>query len=144
MSMGERKAALFLASLPIREQRRFFALLPQAASRRLHALIDELLAMNVCLDGVAQELLAEEVCGLTEATSLGIDEILTLSKRLPRAWFARMLTVWGGLDRNFVLALLEDAVAAEVRAELERIGKLPAKMADALRSEAMVLAGKGG
>ncbi len=142
--MGERKAALFLASLPAREQKRMLSQLPKEPARRLRLLIAELRAFNVPLDDLAQELLAAEVSGLTEETSPAIDQIMALAKALPRPWFARALVAWGGVNRTFILELLDAPVAAEVRREIDRIGKLPPKLAEAVRSEAMALAGTTG
>ena len=58
---------------------------------------------------------------------------------LSMALAGRVLTAWTGVDHAFCLALVEPRIAAEVRAELQRIAALPPRLSDALKAQAMQL-----
>jgi hypothetical protein len=134
---GERKCALLLTSLGKRDQRSLLARLPKSSSATIRALMLELDAMQLPLAELANELLATEVRGLTASTSLELDQLISLSERLPPVWFAHVLAAWPNVDRNFCLATLDRSIAVSVRQELERIAMLPANLADALRAQAI-------
>ncbi|MDQ3286712.1 MAG: hypothetical protein M3Q42_00375 [Pseudomonadota bacterium] len=139
-SVGERKSALLLLTLRRSDRRRLLAQLPPPSASRIRALLGELERLPFATAELAEVLLADEVRGLTESTSPGIDELVALSQRLPPVWFARVLSVWTGIDRGFCLALLDDAVMPEVRAELARVPSLPPRLVEALQAEASALA----
>lgn len=139
-TLGERKSALLLLSLRKGDRRRLLAQLPALSAGRIRALLHELEQLPFAAGELAETLLADEVRGLTESTSLGVDELVALSRQLPAAWFARVLSVWTGVDRGFCVALLDDAIAVDVRSELERLSALPPKLVDALQAEATALA----
>ena len=139
-AIGERKSALLLLSLRKSDRRRLLAQLPGASAARIRALLMELERLPYAAGELAETLLADEVRGLTESMSLGVGELVALSRRLPPPWFARVLSVWTGIDRGFCLALLDDAVAMDARRELERLPTLPPKLVDALQAEAAALA----
>lgn len=132
---GERKCALLLASLSGKERRRLLKKLPAASAATIRGLIRELEAMKLPLAALADELLADEMRGLTARTSLGLDPLVGLSERLPPAWFARVLSAWPEVDRAFCLAMLDADAAAAVRRELDALPALPPKLVDALRAE---------
>ena len=136
---GQRKAALLLCTLRGDDRRRLLARLPHAAAAPLRRLIAELDAMPWPVAELADELLAEEVLGLTARNSPDLEQLVALSQRLSPAWFARALAAWPGLDRNFCLALLDPSVAVDVRRELLALPVLPPRLADALKAEAMAL-----
>lgn len=136
---GERKCALLLVTLRRRDQRRLLRRLPAASARAIRALVVELEQLPFPVAELAEHLLAGEVIGLTGQTSPGLEEIVALSRRLSPAWFARVLSVWGGVDHAFCLAMLDERIAADVRREGSAIAALPPKLADAVRSEAMRL-----
>jgi len=137
-TQGQRKTALLLMTM--REDRRqLLSRLPRAMAVSVRRLVDELEAMPFPVAELADELLAEEVWGLTARNSLELDQIVALSRRLPPAWFARALVAWPGVDRNFCLALLDAPRAAEVKRELDAIGPLPDKVADAIKAEVVAL-----
>lgn len=137
---GERKCALLLASLGRSERRRLLEKLPAPSARTIRGLIAELQALKLPLATLADELLADEVRGLTERTSIGLEQLVELSRRLPSPWFSRVLSVWTGIDRGFCVAMLDRDTAARVTDELEKLGPLPAKLVHALRAEAASLA----
>lgn len=139
-TLGERKCALLLLSLRKGDRRRLLARLPAQSAKTVRGLIAELEALPFHAAELAETLLADEVLGLTARTSLDLEQLVDLSKRLPPAWFARVLSVWAGVDRNFCLALLDDSVAVEVKRELARMGALSPKLVDALKAEAMAMA----
>lgn len=139
-SLGERKSALLLLTLHPGDRRRLMAELPRESAGRIRLLLAELERLPFAMVDLAEALLADEVRGLTESTSPGIDELVALSQQLPPLWFARVLSVWTGIDREFCLALLDDGVAPEVRGELERTPALPARLVEALQAEAAALA----
>jgi len=138
-TMGERKCALLLVTLRSSDRRRLLAALPAGPARTIRHLVDELERLPWPVAELAETLLSDEMRGLTARTSLDLDQLVALSKTLPSAWFARVLSVWAGVDRAFCLALLNDAASTEVRGELERMAPLPPKLIDALKAEAMVL-----
>ncbi|MGH8077583.1 MAG: hypothetical protein ACREPE_09700 [Lysobacter sp.] len=131
---------MLLLSLRKSDRRRLLAQLPAASATRIRALLAQLERLPYAAGELAETLLADEVRGLTESTSLGVDELVALSRRLPAPWFARVLSVWTGVDRAFCVALLDDAIAVAVRSELERLPTLPPKLVDALQAEAAALA----
>lgn len=139
-SLGERKSALLLLTLHRRDRRRLLAELPHESAGRIRLLLAELERLPFAMVELAEALLADEVRGLTESTSPGIDELVALSQQLPPLWFARVLSVWTGIDREFCLALLDDSVAPEVRGELDRAPALPERLVEALRAEAAAVA----
>lgn len=141
-TMGERKCALLLVTLRSSDRRRLLAALPVGSARTIRRLVDELERLPWPVAELAETLLFDEMRGLTARTSLDLDQLVALSKTLPPAWFARVLSVWAGVDRAFCLALLNDAASTEVRGELERMAPLPPKLIDALKAEAMVLASR--
>ncbi|MGN6153587.1 MAG: hypothetical protein ACTHOH_16520 [Lysobacteraceae bacterium] len=136
---AQRKAALLLCTLRDDDRRRLLARLPRTAAATLRRLIAELEAMRWPVAELADELLAEEVLGLTARNSPDLERLVALSQRLSPAWFARALAAWPGLDRNFCLALLDPAVARDVRRELTTLPPLPPRLADAFKAEAMAL-----
>jgi hypothetical protein len=114
--------------------------LPGSSAAAIRKLIRELEAMKLPLAELAPALLADEVLGITANTSLNLDQLLDLSERLPPPWFARVLSVWVGLDRDFCLATLDRKMAADVRKELERLPTLPSSLVEALRAQALAMA----
>lgn len=138
-TLGERKSALLLLSLGASDQRRLLARLPAGSARTIRALMHDLRQSRLPVAELADALLGDEMRGLTARTSLDVDQLVALSTTLSPAWFARVLAVWTGVDRTFCLALLDHRVAAPVREELDRLGKLPPKLLDALRAESLQL-----
>lgn len=138
-TQGQRKTALLMMTMRKEDRRRLLSRLPRAMSVSVRRLVDELEAMPFSVADLADELLAEEVWGLTARNSLELDQIVALSRRLPPAWFARALVAWPGVDRNFCLSLLDAPRAAEVKRELDAIGLLPDKVADAIKAEVVAL-----
>ena len=137
---GERKCALLLASLGKKERRKLLQKLPARSAATIRGLIGELEAMKLPLAVLADELLADEMRGLTARTSLGLDQLVQLSGSLPPSWFARVLSAWPEVDRAFCLAMLDQQTAAAVRDELESMRPLPPKLIDAIRAESAVCA----
>lgn len=138
-TQGQRKTALMMMTLQKRDRQRLLGRLPRAAADPIRRLIAELEAMPWPVAELADELLAEEVRGLTARTSLELEDIVALSRRLPPVWFARVLVAWPGIDRNFCISLLDPPVAAEVKRELTRMGTLSPKVADAIKSEVVAM-----
>lgn len=139
-TIGERKSALLLLSLRKSDRRKLLMQLPSASATRIRDLLTELERLPYSAGALAEALLSDELRGLTESTSPGVDELVALSHRLPPPWFARVLSVWSGIDRGFCLALLDDAVGVEVRRELKHLPVLPPKLVQALQAEAAALA----
>lgn len=138
-TLGQRKTALMMMTLRKSDRRQLLARMPRAAADPLRRLIAELESMPWPVADLVDELLAEEVRGLTARTSLELDQIVALSRRLPPVWFARSLAAWPGIDRNFCVSLLDPAVALEVKQELVRMGTLSPKVADAIKAEVVAL-----
>jgi hypothetical protein len=136
---GERKCALLLVTLRRRDRRRLLSRLPSASARAIRALVAELEALPFPVAELAETLLADEVMGLTGQTSPDLEDLVALSRRLSPAWFARVLSVWGGVDHAFCLAMLDERTATDVRREANALVTLPPKLADAMRAEAMRL-----
>ena len=106
-SRGQRKAALYLASLSARDRRQLMATLPAAAARPLSTLVDQLAARGWVDGEVMSELLAEELRGLTSDTALTVEDLLAISHELPSDLTARLFAANSAMDRRFMLALLE-------------------------------------
>lgn len=138
-TLGQRKTALMMMTLRKSDRRQLLARMPRAAADPLRHLIAELESMPWPVADLVDELLAEEVRGLTARTSLELDQIVALSRRLQPVWFARALAAWPGIDRNFCVSLLDPAVALEVKQELVRMGTLSPKVADAIKAEVVAL-----
>lgn len=136
---GERKCALLLVTLRRGDRRRLLRRLPATSAKAIRALVAELDALPLPVAELAESLLADEVMGLTGQTAPGLEQLVALSRQLSPAWFARVLSVWGGVDRAFCLAMLDDKTAAAVRREDREPLVLPPRLADAVRAEAMAL-----
>lgn len=138
-TQGERKCALLLMSLRDSDRRYLLARLPADSARRVRLLMKELERMPVPVGELAEEVLADEVRGLTARTSPDLEQLLSLCEQLPPVWFARVLAVWTGVDRNFLLAMLDDTQRVAVKEELDRLSSMPPRLVDALKAEAVVL-----
>lgn len=138
---GERKCAMLLLSLRPRDRRYLLSRLPSKSARTVGGLVTELKAMRFPMDMV-DELLADDLVGLTPGTSLDVNQLVDLSRRLPPDWFARVLSVWAGVDPKFCVALLDAKVAKSVEAELSTLKGLPPKLSDAIKTEALALVRK--
>ena len=138
-TLGERKCALLLATLHRRDRRRLLRQLPPLAAKAIRTLVAELEALPIQVADLAENVLADEVTGLTLQTTPSLEQLVALSRRLSPAWFARVLSVWGGVDRAFCLAMLDDRFARAVCAEGSNAVVLPPKLADAMRAEILVL-----
>lgn len=138
-TQGQRKTALLLMTMRGDDRRQLLSRLPRSVSDPVRRLVAELEAMPWPVAEFADALLAEEVWGLTARSSLELEQIVTLSQRLPAPWFARALVAWPGLDRNFCLSLLDPPVAAAVRRELDTMGEMSPKVADAIKAEVVGL-----
>lgn len=143
-TLGQRKAALYLAALSPAERRGLLARLPIATGRQLRPMIDDLVRRGWNTRGVAEAVLADELRGLTADTTLGIEALLELSRRLPPGWYARVVSAAGPVDHEFLLALLDSGYSQRVREELRAHPALPPAMASAVLAEAMAMAGTGG
>lgn len=141
---GQRKAALYLAALSPTERRALLMRLPVATGRQLRLLIDELVKRGWNARSAVESVLAEELRGLTADTTLCIEALLDLSRRLPPGWYARVVAAAGPVDHEFLLALLDSAYAHRVREELRAQPTLPPALASAVLAEAMSLGNTGG
>ena len=140
MSMpGERKCALLLVTLRRSDRRRLLRRLPATSAAAIRALVADLEALPFPVAQLAESLLADEVMGLTGQTAPALEQLVALSRQLSPAWFARVLSVWGGVDRTFCVAMLDEKTAAAVRREGGESIALPPRLADAMRAEAMAL-----
>jgi hypothetical protein len=95
--------------------------------------------MPIPVSDLAGELLGQKASDLTASTSLDLHQLILLSTQLSPAWYARVLSVWTGIDRSFCLDLLDKEFAEQVRSELTLIEALPTRLADALKAEVMTL-----
>lgn len=144
MSMnGQRKAALFLATLPVPDRRALLARLPERVARDMRPLIDGLVRRGWTARAAVDVVLAEDLRGLTAETTLDVEQLMALSRRLPADWYARVLVSAGPVDHDFMLALLDDAYARRVRDALAGLRPLPPLLAAATLAEATRLAAGG-
>lgn len=141
---GQRKAALYLAMLSPAERRTLLARLPPATARQLRPLIGQIVGRGWNARAAVESVLGEELRGLTADTTLGIEALLELSRRLPPGWYARVVAAAGPVDHEFLLALLDTAYAQRVREELRAQPALPPALASAVLTEALALGGTGG
>lgn len=117
-ALGLRKSALVLATLSASERRRLLGALPAATAEELSAHLRELGRRGLMHRAAIERVLAEDLRGLTEDTTLRIEQLMAMAGRLPAPWFARVLEAAGPIDREFLLALLDEPYARDVRAEL--------------------------
>ena len=135
-AQGQRKAALYLASLAPDEQRALISALPAATARTIKPLVAQVIANGWHDAELVGRALAEEIRGLTAQTSLSIDALLALAKVMPADWTARLFAGNSALDSKFMLALLDAPVAKRVQESLLQVPRLPDKFKDALLAEA--------
>jgi hypothetical protein len=143
-TLGQRKAALYLAALSIPERRALMSALPASTVRGLNPLIDQLVRLGWTHRPAVEAALAEELRGLTADTTLGVDALLRLARRLPPGWYARVVAAAGPVDSDFLLALLDDQYAQRVREALRELPAMPPVLADAVLAEAMLLDSREG
>ena len=136
---GERRCALLLAALDRRDRRRLLARLPRESARRIRALVVELERMRLPLGDLVHEVLEEDPIQQEGLTLPDTDRLLELSRQLPPTWFARVLCAWPGIDRSFFIALLEAPLAGDVERHIAASGRLPPKLAEAVKGEARAL-----
>ena len=133
---GQRKAALYLASLTPADQRILLAALPAEQARTIRPLIDVVAANRWHHRDIAGRALAAEIRGLTAGTSMSIDAFLALANELPADWTARLVAASAVIDTKFMLSLLDLPVAKRVRAHLADLPRLPDRLKEALLAEA--------
>jgi hypothetical protein len=135
-AVGQRKAALYLASLAPEEQRALIAALPAATARAIKPLVAQVIANGWHDAELVGRALAEEIRGLTAQTSLSIDALLALAKVMPTDWTARLFAANAALDSRFLVALLDSPMSKRVQDELALVPRLPERLKDALLAEA--------
>ena len=135
-TVGQRKTALYLASLAPIEQRALLAALPAEQVRAIRPLIEQVVAKSWHHGEVAGRALASEIRGLTAGSSLSIDDFLALTKVLPADWTARLFAASAAIDMKFLLSLLDLPVAKRVRAHLGEVQRMPVRLKEALLAEA--------
>ena len=136
---GERRCALLMCTLHTRDRRRLLSQLPKTSAAAIERLVAQLERLPFDVASLASAVLEDELRDLSKRPPLGVNELVQLSRRLPSPWFARTLSACTGTDSAFLLALLDGPVAAQTRADLQDAPKLPAKLADAIRTEAASL-----
>jgi hypothetical protein len=138
-TLGQRKAALYLAALSSAERSALLSALPATTARVLKPLIDQLIRLGWNHRPAVEAALADELRGLTADTTLGVDALLRLAQRLPPGWYARVVAAAGPVDHDFLLALLDEPYAQRVREALRNLPPMPPVLADAVLAEAMML-----
>ena len=133
---GQRKSALYLASLAPEDQRVLLAALPAASARALKPLVEQVVANGWNDPEVIGEVLADELRGLTADTSLSVEALLQLAKQLPPDWTARLFAANAALDARFMLALLDAPMGTRVGKHLAEVPKLPERLREAVLAEA--------
>lgn len=136
-ALGSRKSALMLATLPASERRRLLAALPPASAAEVGSHLRELGRRGLMHREAIERVLAEDLRGLTEDTTLRIEQLMAMAGQLPPTWFARVLEAAGPVDRDFLLALLDEPYARSVRAELAAGPMLAPAAANAILAWAM-------
>lgn len=135
-TQGQRKAALYLASLPMDEQHKLLVALPSDVARSIKPLITQIVANGWNDDEVIGKVLADEIRGLTAHSSLSVEVIIALASALPDDWTARLFVANSAVDPKFLLALLDNPHAKRVQLEVAKVQRLPEKLKEALLSEA--------
>ncbi|RMH94063.1 hypothetical protein EBB59_02555 [Lysobacter pythonis] len=130
---GERKAALLLASLHRRDRGRIMAALPVATARRLALLVRQVEPLALPLEEVMSELEGDAgASAVSSPESPSLMEMGLLAKRLPAEWFARVSLIWG-IDKTFLLELLEPDYARAVERAWPASPTLPNRVARSLK-----------
>lgn len=137
---GQRKAALYLASLSAQDRRRLLAALPESAARAVEGLAHQVAAKGWGDSGIVTGLLADELRGLTSETALTVEQLLAMARVLPADWTARLFAANSAMDRRFMLALLDGSQARRVEEAMSRVPSLPERLRDALLAEVSAVA----
>lgn len=136
---GQRKSAVYLASMSPSERRRVLAALPAKSVAQLQPLIDFCIQSGWGDRALVDAALADELTGLTASTTLSVEQLLKLSSELDPLWYARVLRAAGPVDHDFLLALLDGHYARRVRDELQQLTRPPERLGRALIAEAGAL-----
>lgn len=139
-TMGQRKAALYLASLDAADQHALLSALPAEQARAIRPLIAVVRAKGWQGRDLVTRALSSEMRGLTAETSLSIEDFLTLTKLLPPDWMARLFAASAAIDTKFLLSLVDVSKARQVRGYLDEVQRMPSRLREALLIEAAELA----
>ena len=134
---GQRKAALYLASLPQDDQMQLLTVLPSDVASGLRALIAQIVTNGWNDAEIVNQILADEIRGLTVHSSISVENVMALASALPDDWTARLFVANSAVDPKFLLALLETQHAKRVQAEILNVQRLPEQLKAALLVEAL-------
>jgi hypothetical protein len=136
-TQGQRKAALYLASLHHDEQVKLLACLPLGVAKDLRPLLSKIIANGWNDDEIVNKVLADEILGLTADSSMSVDVVIALANALPDDWTARLFVANTAVDARFLLSLIENAHAKRVQVEILHVPRLPEQLKLALLAEAL-------
>lgn len=134
-TVAERKTALLLLTIPQSERHALLSELPEASAQAVATLLKALTAMPWAVAELAREVLAERPVETYRMPAITPRRIETLSAELSAGWLARALSANAQCGRDGGLAELQPILTDELRREIDRVGTLPAKFAEAIAAE---------
>lgn len=134
-TLAERKTALLLLTIPQSERHALLSELPQASAEAVAALLETLTAMPWAVAELAREVLVERPVETYRMPAITPRRIETLSAELSTGWLATALSASAQCGRGGDPAELQPTLTDELRREIDRIGRLPAKFAEAIVAE---------
>lgn len=109
-----RKAAVYLSSLNSEDRAYLMSGLPETECIELERLMKVLSANYQIDEGVATDVLRDDLLGFTIDSSHSVEEILHLSRVVSSEWLAKIFLANSSMDNRFLLALLDQKLADKV------------------------------
>jgi hypothetical protein len=134
---GQRKAALYLSTLPAASCQSVLEQLPADVAVSLQKMIVEIVEAGWNDGALVESVLSAELRGLTAQSSIPLDGMLGLAKIMPADWTARIFAANVGVDAKFMLAMLEDSQHKLIAYEINQNRVIPDRLREAIVAEAM-------
>lgn len=134
-----RKTALLASLLQRKQRQRLLSSLPTAVATELSLAISEVEKQGWAQRQIVEQALGETFSEMRTKEGMDLDRLVALSQHLDSAHFARILTATQLGDPEFVLAMLEEEHAEQVRACAKALPAMPEKLREAVRNHAQTI-----
>jgi flagellar motor switch protein FliG len=134
-----RKTALLASLLQRKQRQRLLSSLPTAVATELSLAIGEVERQGWAQREIVERALGETLSETRTKEGMELDGLVALSQHLDSAHFARILTATQLVDPEFVLAMLEEEHAEQVRASAKALPAMPEKLREAVRNHAQTM-----
>jgi hypothetical protein len=135
-SVGFRKAAIFLATLPTAEQNKLLANFSNTVSEKVKLLIEQVQNFNCNNPETLHSLLDDNEVQPNLDSKISMNAYYELSKSLSDDWLARVLVANSIENTNFVFSLMDSSHVIRLRNEMKKVPDLPVKLKEAILIEA--------